>query len=216
MSGRKSTKNTGFTFTELLLNVVFLVFLAGVAVPSFSDYLISSEISSLRQHFNVVLEDARSDAFNLNASVSICPSEDAVLCASDWSAGWISFQDDGRGKGGVANDGVRNGEERVLRTYADVGSNKLSVTHADTHIPVDSISFSASGFASRNGELLKEPLLIAICDMRATPVRARGLLISAKGQISRTRDYDNDGRHESFGKTNNEFDKNDEYSLRCS
>lgn len=221
MSKRNIRKSTGFSFTELLLNVVFLIFLVGVAVPSFSDYLINSEISSLRQSLHSALEDARSDAINLSATVSICPSSVTGKCATEWSSGWISFQDDGRGQKGIANDGVLNGDERVIRSYSGNSHSKISVTEPENYIAVNSISFNALGRPSEDGVELKNPLLIAICDKQNTSDFARGLVLSEKGFASRTRDYDNDGRHESFGLinnglANNEFDTTDEYNLRCS
>lgn len=210
MLKRKSTKKAGFYFKDALMNLGFVILLVGLAAPSFSDYLTTTEISSLRQDVQKILVDARREAYSRDKTVSICPLSRGHECSTDWSQGWVLFQDDGRGEGGVANDGLINGSENIIRAYHADGAIKVIVENSESHIGVDSISFSREGRPMENGKDSERKILITVCDTESTLKLARGLLLSNTGQVTLSRDYNNDGVHDAT--------KNDafENSLRCS
>lgn len=198
------------------MNVVFISFLASIAVPSFSEFLAVNEIFLLRQNLHSSLVEARNEALRVNATVSICPLANSEKCGDDWSEGWLSFQDDGKG-GGVANDGVLNGNERKIAIRSGSASSKILVTHFADDSSMDHISFNSLGRPTVDGTELKDALFVSVCAKQHGAELARGLLMSAEGFITRTRDYDSDGAQETRMATYEGNVLNDiEYGLRCS
>lgn len=84
----------GFTLIELMTTVAVLAILLAIAVPSFSDSILSSRLSSYASDFVASTHVARSEAIKRNGRVSICVSADGASCiAGNWSQGWLVFHD---------------------------------------------------------------------------------------------------------------------------
>lgn len=188
--------NSGFTLLELLVAMAMLAILAGIAAPSFSDYIATNGIFSHRQDINAAVTTARTEALNRNKTVTICPSADAAACGGTWADGWIVFLDDGEGSGN-ARDGALNGTEEVINAFEYNGSNKISVVDADTTNAISYLSFNEQGRPAIDGVQTSRRVLITVCDRDDTASLARGLLLVGTGRLIRTRDTDNDGIHES-------------------
>lgn len=96
--GRRSGQG-GVTLIELLVSLGILSILLTLAIPSFTDFLISNRIVSNTNDFMATLNFARSEASKRGTFVTVCRSANASTCATDggndqnWSQGWIVFVD---------------------------------------------------------------------------------------------------------------------------
>jgi prepilin-type N-terminal cleavage/methylation domain-containing protein len=92
---------SGFTLIELMVTLSITLILIFLAVPSFSQMLIRSEVASASVAIRVGLSIARSEAVKRGAQVQICSlSSVAMQCAGNvgvgrlaWGDGFIVFQD---------------------------------------------------------------------------------------------------------------------------
>lgn len=84
----------GFTLVELMVTVTVIAVLLAVAVPSFSDLILSGRLTSYANDFVASTHLARSEAIKRNARVSMCVSANGTSCATgNWSQGWVVFHD---------------------------------------------------------------------------------------------------------------------------
>jgi type IV fimbrial biogenesis protein FimT len=100
----------GFTLIELLVTITVLAIVLGVGLPGLRDFVLNNRQVSAVNDMVGNLQYARTEAVARNRTVSVCPSANGTSCSgSDWSVGWIVFNDD---DGDGAMDG---GDEVVLR-----------------------------------------------------------------------------------------------------
>lgn len=79
----------GFTMAELLIAMAISGILLMVAVPSFQEAALSSQLRAASNNLLVASVAARSEAIKRNAVVELCPSADGSTCGGSWEAGWI-------------------------------------------------------------------------------------------------------------------------------
>jgi type IV fimbrial biogenesis protein FimT len=80
----------GFTLTELLISVSVMAVLLAIAVPSFRDASLGSELRASANSLIASTNLARSEAIKRNAVTTLCVSSDGLTCtAGSWEAGWI-------------------------------------------------------------------------------------------------------------------------------
>jgi type IV fimbrial biogenesis protein FimT len=80
----------GFTLTELIISVSVMAILLALAVPSFRDAGLSSELRASANSLIASTNLARSEAIKRNAVTTLCVSSDGSTCtAGSWEAGWI-------------------------------------------------------------------------------------------------------------------------------
>ncbi len=157
-------RRKGLTVYELLLTLLIISVAAGLAIPS-----VAALTARQRQHveinalFNAV-HLARKESITRRKVVSLCPSSDLERCSeqSDWSAGWLMFENRDRD----SPPRIDPGEEILWR-----------------HQVADSIDL----FANRKGFTLRATFLratngtIVVCD-REHRIRPRALVISYTGR----------------------------------
>lgn len=87
-------RNQGFTLYELLVTLLLVALLAGLATPSLSAMMARQqqrvEINALFHAIHL----ARKESILKRKVVSLCPSSDGNTClpGSDWSMGWLMFE----------------------------------------------------------------------------------------------------------------------------
>ncbi|MDD3609626.1 MAG: GspH/FimT family pseudopilin [Halothiobacillaceae bacterium] len=68
-------RQQGFTLIELLVAIAVLVVLLAIAIPSFTDLLRNSKVTSLTNEIVGALQMARSEALRRNATVVLCRAD---------------------------------------------------------------------------------------------------------------------------------------------
>ncbi|MEP5766306.1 MAG: GspH/FimT family pseudopilin [Halieaceae bacterium] len=151
--GRRSPVMRGYTLLELLVTMAIIAIIASLSGPSFMDMISRNRQSSALGSMFTMLSTARSEAVNLQTTVSACSSSDQTTCNTDnWESGWLVFVDDGTGTGGVANDGNVNGTEQMIRVGQAAGGS-LTI-RSRNFTDAGAVSFDDDGMSSDRGTLV--------------------------------------------------------------
>ena len=125
-------KNTGFTFTELMIAIAIMAIAASIAIPNIIDWLPTHRLASTSRAILSVLQQARLRAVKENTFVTV-----------QFDTGnerYNVFRDNGEG-GGNPGDGLQNGTEKIFKSEAmPAGIDLESTNFAD-----DSVCFSNRG-----------------------------------------------------------------------
>jgi type IV fimbrial biogenesis protein FimT len=108
---------------------VFAV-LASIAFPAFREVLQSNRVVTQVNQLAAGLALARSEAIRLAQGAAICASADGTSCGTDWSAGWLVWDD----KDG---DGELDSAETVVR-YTSLDSRVTLTGPTDGVVAFDS------------------------------------------------------------------------------
>lgn len=81
----------GFTLIEAMVSIAVMLVLMAIAVPSFKDASLGSQLRSSANDLVASAHLARSEAIKRNAVVTMCMSSDGESCATSggWEQGWI-------------------------------------------------------------------------------------------------------------------------------
>ena len=129
----------GFSLVELLVVLGVASVLLVITVPSLSQMLVSTRVTSSTNALILSLTLARSEAIKRNARAVVCRSASGMACAvsGGWEQGWIVFHD-------ANNNAALDAGESILQVNAALpGALRLS-GNAQVQAYV---SFSASGAA---------------------------------------------------------------------
>ncbi len=165
----------GFTLLELMLTCAIVAVLAGVATPSFRDYLANARRTSQVNALVHALHASRSAAIRRGQPVVLCKSVDGRHCAAtgEWSEGWIAFANLDRDSPAV----VDPGEPVLLHQPAVQRLHIRGNRDAIIYWPVSRAGTTAS---------------FTFCDARG-PATARAVIVSQTGR-PRTSDRDASGK----------------------
>lgn len=81
----------GFTLIEAMIAITVLAILMAIAVPSFKDASLSSQLRASANELAATAYLARSEALKRNAVVTLCMSADGETCTTSgsWQQGWV-------------------------------------------------------------------------------------------------------------------------------
>lgn len=214
MVKRRGKRKYKITLIDILSSCFVLTIVIYLATDSLSKYTRSREIFAYRDNINLSIVRARDYAIRHSRDVSICPSVSGKTCEGQWSDGLLVFQDNGY-MGGVKQDGILNGQEKIVFFDEYIGETDIRVKNYGNLSDIESISFDENGQAMENGRASNRRVLITVCDRSVNDRLTRGLILTGTGRLIRSRDTDNDGVHEGIlsakSGQNNNFYKN----LRC-
>ena len=159
---------TGATVLELMVTLAVAALLATTGVPSFQAYLQRQHVTAAVNRLHHDLAFARSQAVYRNAVVIACPGDPETGCSpgSDWSAGWIVFED-------ADGDQALSAAETVAR-HAQLAEDVRIVNSAGR----SAVRFFPDGSAPGSNTSL------SLCG-RNGPPGARKLVVSNIGRIRR-------------------------------
>ncbi len=128
----------GFTLIEIVVVVLILGVVLALAAPSYNGAVNGSRLAGTANELLASLKQARAEAIRRNQRVVVCPTINGTTCASNWSEGWLVFEDANR------DDGVSTGEEVISVAVPAAGTQVLpSPAISGTH----RIRYSPNGFA---------------------------------------------------------------------
>jgi type IV fimbrial biogenesis protein FimT len=116
-------KQTGFTLIELMAVIVIAGIVMAIAIPNFTQLVITNRIATQTNDLVSDLTLARSEAIKRGLTITICTSTSGTACtATSWTKGRIIFTDSN-------GDGlVTAGVDTVLRTAGELkGGNTITV-----------------------------------------------------------------------------------------
>jgi len=86
----QTPSNRGFTLIEMMVTIAVAAMLLMIAVPSFRNASLSSQLRSAANDFIASSNFARSEAIKRGSAVTLCVSTDGSTCAAGgWEQGWI-------------------------------------------------------------------------------------------------------------------------------
>jgi type IV fimbrial biogenesis protein FimT len=84
------TVQRGFTMIELMVTVAIAVILLTIAVPSFKESQLNSQLRASANNLIASANLARGEAIKRSAPVNLCVSSDGATCGTGgWEQGWI-------------------------------------------------------------------------------------------------------------------------------
>jgi type IV fimbrial biogenesis protein FimT len=166
-------RQAGYTLAELLVTISIVGILASVAVPGMQDVVLNNRRVSVSNDMAYSIQLARSEAITRNQRVIVCASTNGSGCASasDWSEGWIAFND-------VDDDQAPDstGEAILLASTGKDGISITPVTFTDSFTYRPNGRVMGASVGANTGEFI-------FCDRRGSK-HARVLSIASSGRPS--------------------------------
>lgn len=160
-------KAAGFTLIELLVTMTVAAILVGLAGPSFKITIQNNRLVTQGNDLLGALIYARSQAIELNSTVTVCASSDGATCSgTNWASGWVV---------GYAPSGGSNPVATMLRSHAAItGGNTLN-GYLSGGTATASLAYLNSGMLSGSTNTY-----FNICDSRGASY-GRYLLVTGSG-----------------------------------
>ena len=138
----------GITLIEMMIVIVILSILLAIAVPNFSNLILSNQISGHASDFIDTLRIAKTESNAKLTPVTVCVRNnngDDCDAAATWSNGWIAFLDNN------GDTTVDNGET-IIYEYEALGQ-QITVNTEDRNgnpVTVRQISYTPNGGTDLN------------------------------------------------------------------
>ena len=185
----KINRPDGFTLIELLVTLSIAGILLGIGVPSFSNAISESRISSQYNAMVGSLYLARSEAVKGPGEVTVCPKSavEVLQCGSktDWKNGWIVFIDrttvQGEAEATIdANDEILSHEAQLK------GQNTILAIGSNSNAAADAAEVAFVRYVQDGGTLWDSGSFI-VCDAARGALYSRSINLVLTGDIRRGR-----------------------------
>lgn len=177
--GVKMNSYKGMTLVELMIAVAIAAILLAVAVPSFHDLIVKSQIETLQNNFANAVITARTEATSRGRTIKVCSANaaaDACGANSDWARGWLVIED--------------TAGATPLVVFLNKSQFPVALT-TETGQAANAILFSSQGYNASNSRFL-----FTTCDKQKTAKFARGVMVEFSGRSRVTSDVNGDGIHD--------------------
>ena len=157
-----------------MIVIVILSILLAVAVPNFSNLILSNQISSNASDFIDTLRIAKKEASARRTTVSVCVRNGSACNTIDgtWSDGWLVFLD-------ADGDGAVDGGENIIYEYEGLDQRiNFTATDGDGN-SLRRISFTPSG----NTNLIDSGAATFTLSSKNGTIN-RGILVTVAGHAS--------------------------------
>ena len=158
----------GFTLVELIIVIVLLAVLAAIAIPSYSNMIITNRMTTEVNSFVSDLHYAKTEAIKRSRNVQICASNttqtNCAANATNWGEnGWMVIDPE---------------STEVLRVQDPLnGSDEFHDISSPAAPSTGVISFNRYGFASGSVRSFR------LCGPYGKPERIKGVVVQASGRI---------------------------------
>ncbi|QCW27181.1 prepilin-type N-terminal cleavage/methylation domain-containing protein [Lysobacter enzymogenes] len=169
-------RTAGFTLIELLVTIAIGAVLIGLALPSFTDALRSSRVTSAANEFSASVALARSEAIRSGRTGYMCASVNGTSCGGQWNDGWLVWTD-------LNNNAVADADERPRRTES-VRDVDLTAT-ASAGGSTTALKFDNRGRLSEGG---KRDFVLKAVSCRSGANQLRKFELSTTGQVTMEKD----------------------------
>lgn len=178
----------GFTIIELMITILVVAILAAIAVPSFDNLIKRNRIDAIQSQLSAALAAARTAATTRNANVVVCASDGDQTCveaSGSWSDGWLVFVDSN-------GDTKLDADEQVLEVFKNNNNFNIRAYSGITKTAANFIAYGTRGFLKG-----VQPTVLVVCEPDNDLTFARGLFVTAAGNVMKTRDgTDGNGIHQ--------------------
>ncbi|GFE83369.1 hypothetical protein GCM10011487_53690 [Steroidobacter agaridevorans] len=83
----------GFTLVELIVALSIAAILLAIAVPSYSNSQLNSQLRASANDLIASINLARSEAIKRGTTVTLCASSDGENCGGEWHEGWLVLRE---------------------------------------------------------------------------------------------------------------------------
>ncbi len=148
---RTKKRQKGFTLTEVMIVVAIIAISAAIAVPNFLSWLPNMRLKAAARDIYSHIQKAKLEAIKRNTCTGILFTTVAYPATG---GSFNIFIDNGLGVGGIACNGVQDGDESsILIDVANI--NNISVISASDIGGPSSVSFNNKGVirSSQSGDI---------------------------------------------------------------
>ena len=157
----------GFTLIELLVTIAIAAIVVTMGIPSFSNAIRNSRLTTKANELLTSLNLARSEAIKRGVEVTISRKGGT---SQNWDNGWDVFIDND-------NDHVLDSGETLLKTYPALGHGFTLRTGANYD---DWIAYESSGLITSSGSLTNDTF--RLCATAGDTTNAREIRINKVGR----------------------------------
>lgn len=169
-------RQKGVSLIELLVGMAIMGIVLTIGLPSMNDMLVRSQVTAQVNELSAVIQFARHNAINEQATSVLCPTTNFSTCTNNWDDPKMVFTD-------LDNNGIRGTGEDMLAGAGNILEN-FNLTG-----PAGNISFQGNGSVA-------SPATLLLCHTDNQAKYARALTVSLQGRVKLSEDSNDDGVHE--------------------
>lgn len=158
-------KILGYSLLELVVTMALMVIIAFLGIPSWLDWINTTETATQVNQLIAAINFARSEAIKRNTNISICQSVDGNLCSGNWNDGYIVFINKNK-----ANQ-IAASTDR-LRFYSHLSTRGILIWHGKGMFNINPLGYS---FVQNS--------VFSYCPKNRDSRFAREIIISTTGRI---------------------------------